>query len=138
MQSIDCLFKAADEAVDLCGSEVDAIVVDFHAEATSEKQALGMYLDGRVSAVVGTHTHVQTSDERILDKGTAYITDLGMCGPVNSVIGMSYETSIRKFLYGTPTRFEVAKGPVMLCYVVIDIDHSTGKARNIERILEIK
>ena len=137
MQAIDCPFKSADEVIDAYGSEVDAIVVDFHAEATSEKQALGMYLDGRVSAVVGTHTHVQTADERILTNGTAYITDLGMCGPVNSVIGMSYETSIAKFLSGTPTRFEVAKGQVMLCYVVIDIDHSTGKARSIDRIMDV-
>jgi metallophosphoesterase (TIGR00282 family) len=102
MQPIDCPFIVADAVIDRIGSDADAIVVDFHAEATSEKQALGLYLDGKVSAVVGTHTHVQTSDARILPNGTGFITDLGMCGPINSVIGMDPDTVLPKFITAMP------------------------------------
>ncbi|HAN86338.1 MAG: TIGR00282 family metallophosphoesterase [Bacillota bacterium] len=136
MQPIDCPFMVADAAVDRIGSDADAIVVDFHAEATSEKQALGLYLDGRVSAVVGTHTHVQTSDARILPNGTGFITDLGMCGPINSVIGMDPETVIPKFITAMPSRFEVGKGPVVISGVMIEVDTSTGKTKDIQRFSE--
>jgi hypothetical protein len=107
--------------------------VDFHAEVTSEKVAFGWYLDGRVSAVIGTHTHVPTADARILPQGTAYLTDCGMTGPIDSVIGMDKAGSIERFLTGMPTRFEPASGPVRLNAVLIDVDQSTGKARSIER-----
>ena len=110
------------------------IVVDAHCEATSESQALGWYLDGRVSAVVGTHRHVQTADERVLTQGTAYITDLGMTGPVDSVIGVDPELAIGRFLTQMPNRFVPAKGPVALHGVVIRIDPETGKALGIERL----
>jgi len=136
MQPIDCPFICADRAIEQIGSNADAIVVDFHAEATSEKQALGLYLDGRVSAVVGTHTHVQTSDERVLANGTGFITDLGMCGPVNSVIGMDPDTVIPKFITAMPSKFEVGKGPVIVCGVIVEIDTSTGKTKYVQRFLE--
>jgi len=108
--------------------------VDFHAEATSEKMALGWFLDGEVSAVIGTHTHVQTSDERILPGGTAYITDAGMTGPINSVIGMKKEIAIRGFLSQLPNRFEVAGGEVELQGVYLELDEETGQALKIQRI----
>ncbi len=110
------------------------MIIDFHAEATSEKIALAWHVDGKASAVIGTHTHVQTADERILTAGTAFITDVGMTGPTDSVIGVKKEQAIGRFLYQTPHRFEIPKGPVHLCAVVIDIDASTGKANKIERI----
>lgn len=130
----DCPFRKADEIIGSISSEADAILVDFHAEATSEKVALGLYLDGRAGAVVGTHTHIQTADERVLPNGTAYITDVGMCGPLDSVIGMASETVIPRFLNGMPTKFEVGNGSPMINGVVIEIDHSTGRARSIDRI----
>lgn len=130
----DCPFRKADEMIAAVGSGADAIIIDFHAEATSEKVALGNYLDGRVSAVLGTHTHVQTADERILPNGTAYITDVGMCGPYDSIIGMASETVIPRFLNGMPTKFEVGRGSPIINGVMIEIDHSTGRARAIERI----
>jgi len=105
-----------------------------HAEATSEKQALGWFLDGEVSAIIGTHTHVQTADETILPKGTAYITDVGMTGPFDSVIGVEKETVIERFLTCRPNKFEVARGDVRLQGVVIDIDPETGRARTVERL----
>jgi metallophosphoesterase (TIGR00282 family) len=105
-----------------------------HAEATSEKNAMGWYLDGRASVVYGTHTHVQTSDERILPKGTAYITDLGMCGPMDSVIGIDTETVIQGFLTQLPRQFEVAQGNVVVQGVVVEVDEVTGKARDIRRL----
>ena len=111
------------------------ILVDFHAEATSEKQALGFYLDGRVSGVVGTHTHVPTADERLLPDGTAFITDVGMTGPYQSIIGMRSEKVLKRFLLQSRAAFEVAKRDVRLAGVVIDVDEATGKARSIERIL---
>ena len=137
MPPIDCPFKSADAALSAIGSEADAVIVDFHAEATSEKVALGKYLDGRVAALVGTHTHVQTSDERILSNGTAYMTDLGMCGPMDSVIGMTYDAVIKKFLTALPVHFEIGKGDISICGAIIEINHSTGKATNIERINKI-
>jgi len=110
------------------------ILVDFHAEATSEKEALGWFLDGRVSAVVGTHTHVQTADERILPQGTAYITDVGMTGARDSVIGIEKSIAIERFLTGLPKKFEIASGDVYLQGVVITIENVTGKALSLQRI----
>lgn len=109
------------------------ILVDIHAETTSEKIAMGRYLDGRVSAVVGTHTHVQTADETILPGGTAYLTDAGMCGPVNGVLGRDAASIIERFVTSMPRKFPVAKGPSVLCGALIDIDEETGKARSIQR-----
>src|SRR5216110_1801881 len=115
--------------------EAKVILVDIHAEATSEKVSLGWYLDGRVTAVVGTHTHIPTADERVLPKGTAYITDVGMSGPYDGVIGVKKELVVGKFLNGMPVRFEPATGDVRLCAVVIDCDETTGKAKKIERLM---
>ncbi len=130
----DCPFRAASAIIEQIRRETPVIVVDFHAEATSEKIALGWYLDGLVSAVVGTHTHIQTADEKVLPKGTAYITDLGMTGPYDSVIGQKKEKIIRKFLTGLPTRFEVAKDDAVLHGVVCQINDETGLATNVTRI----
>jgi metallophosphoesterase (TIGR00282 family) len=110
------------------------VIVDVHAEATSEKNALGWYLDGRASVVYGTHTHIQTADERILPKGTAYITDLGLCGPFDSVIGMEKETVINGFISQLPRKFEVAQDDVVLQGIVVDVDEGSGKARAIKRL----
>ena len=134
MPSIDCPFRAADRELVRIPPEVKVIIVDMHAETTSEKQAMGWYLDGRVSAVIGTHTHVATADERILPKGTAYITDVGMTGPHDSVIGMDKDAILRRFLAGLPERFEVAEGDVQMNTVLVDVDPSTGRARSISRI----
>jgi metallophosphoesterase (TIGR00282 family) len=112
------------------------IVVDVHAEATSEKIALGWYLDGRVSAVAGTHTHVQTSDERVLPKKTAYITDLGMTGPRDSVIGREKKAILEKFVTGMPTKFEIAEDDVVLEGAIVEVDETTGHARRITRVRE--
>jgi len=131
----DCPFTAAKKIVPILRQETPIIIVDFHAEATSEKRALGWFLNGQVSAVVGTHTHVQTADEEILDGGTAYITDTGMTGPVDSVIGRKKEIVVQAFLTGMPARFEVATGNVQLQGVVIEIDDS-GKAKSITRLIE--
>ncbi len=136
MQPIDCPFRAADRALDEIGDKADAVVIDFHAEATSEKQALAMYLDGRVAAVVGTHTHVATADEHVLPKGTARLTDLGMCGATVSVIGMDAESVLPKFLTALPAKFDVARGPVMVMGAIIEISHATGRSRAISRIME--
>lgn len=138
MQSLDCPFRTADELVNSMRQETQLIIVDMHAEATSEKIALGWYLDGRVSAVVGTHTHVQTADERILPAGTAYITDLGMTGPRDSILGVKKELVIKKFISQMPVRFEVADGGVaQFNGVLLEIDETEGKAHNITRISEI-
>src|SRR5499426_419313 len=134
LPDLDCPFRKADEEVTRLRAETPIIVVDMHAEATSESQAMGWHLDGRVSAVVGTHRHVQTADERLLPKGTAYITDLGLTGPVDSVIGVDPEIALRRFLTQMPNRFEPAKGPVALHGVVIRIDPETGLGLSIERI----
>ena len=133
MASNDDPFRIADQLLKKIDAKV--IFVDFHAEATSEKISLGWYLDGRVTAVVGTHTHVPTADERVLPQGTAYVTDVGMTGPYDGVIGVKKELVVNKFLNGMPTRFEPATGDVRLCAVVIDCDEKTGKARDIERLM---
>ena len=135
MEALDCPFREAERVLKE-NKELGAkiILVDFHAEATSEKQALGWYLDGRVSAVVGTHTHVATADARIMPEGTAYVSDLGMVGPINSVIGTDPNAVLEKFLTQTPQRFTVAKGPVVFNSVLINIDDDTGRASSIERI----
>ena len=135
MTSLDCPFRTADRLLEQIPPDVKLRVVDMHAEATSEKIALGWYLDGRVTAVLGTHTHVPTADETVLPGGTAYITDLGMTGPYDSVIGMDKESVIRKFLNQLPARFEVAKGDVRLCGVLIDLDLASGRAHSIQRIM---
>lgn len=136
MPALDCPFRTAGQI--LAAAEAEGgpriIIVDFHAEATSEKQSLGWYLDGRVSAVVGTHTHVGTVDARILPKGTAYLTDVGMTGPVNSVIGSDANAVIDRFLTGIPQRAPVAAGPVLLNAALLEIDPETGKALSIQRI----
>src|SRR5713226_6091293 len=131
---LDCPFRKADEELARLRAETPIIIVDMHAEATSESQAMGWYLDGRVTAVVGTHRHVQTADERILTKGTAYITDLGLTGPVDSVIGVEPALAIGRFLSQMPNRFEPAKGPAMLQGAVIRIDPDTGRGLSIERL----
>src|SRR5215216_174534 len=134
MSLTDCPFRAADRLITEIANRASVIIVDHHAEATSEKQAMGRYLDGRVSVVVGTHTHVQTADERILSGGTAYITDLGMTGPYDSIIGVQSNLVITRFVRGMPTRFETATGDAKLCGVVVEIDERTGKSFTIERI----
>ena len=132
MPPIDCPFQGADAALQEIGDDADVILVDLHAEATSEKVAMGWYLDGRVAAVVGTHTHIPTADARVLPGGTAYISDLGMTGPYDSVIGVSKKAIIGRFLNAMPTRFETARGDVRLCGVIIDVDPSTGRARSMD------
>jgi 2',3'-cyclic-nucleotide 2'-phosphodiesterase len=134
MPTIDCPFQVAKREIERLKTQVSAIVLDMHAEATSEKMAMGHYLDGLVTVVAGTHTHVQTADEQILPKGTAYITDIGMTGPLHSVIGIKKELAIEKFLTGMPRRFEVASGPTVFCAVLLDLDATLGKALSIERI----
>ena len=133
MTSNDDPFRKADELLQKISAKV--ILLDFHAETTSEKVAMGWYLDGRVSAVLGTHTHIPTADERVLPKGTAYQTDVGMTGPYDSVIGVKKELIIEKFLNNMPIRFEPAEGDVRLCGVVIDCDEATGRARCIQRLM---
>ena len=134
MKTLECPFKVADLEIERLKQETNIIFIDFHAEATSEKSALGWYLDGRVSAVVGTHTHVQTADERILTQGTAFLTDAGMTGAFDSVIGMGKGETISRFLTQLPSKFEVAKKDIRLNGVVIGVDEKSGKAVSIERI----
>ena len=134
MRSLEDPFRTADSILRDHKGFSPVVLVDMHAEATSEKNAMGWYLDGRVSLVYGTHTHVQTADERILPGGTAYITDLGMCGPMDSVIGVEKETVIEGFLSQRPLRFEVARDNVVLQGVLLDVDADTGKAKGIRRI----
>jgi metallophosphoesterase (TIGR00282 family) len=136
MSPIDCPFRKADEVVPELRRETPIVLVDMHAEATSESVAMGWYLDGRVSAVVGTHRHVQTADERVLPGGTAYITDLGMTGPVDSIIGVDREQILQRFLTQMPVRFQPAKGPAALCGAVITVDPETGRASDITRVRE--
>ncbi|WP_440895389.1 TIGR00282 family metallophosphoesterase [Amphibacillus sp. Q70] len=136
MSAIDDPFRIADQLVEEASKRTSIIFLDFHAEASSEKLALAWYLDGRISAFVGTHTHVQTADNRILDQGTAYITDVGMTGPYDGIIGTEREAVIKRFLTQLPVRFEATKkGKAQLSGVVIDIDQKTGKAERINRIL---
>jgi metallophosphoesterase (TIGR00282 family) len=134
MEALECPFKTTRQAQELLSKDTPIIVVDVHAEATSEKVALGWYLDGKVSAVLGTHTHIQTADERILPGGCAYLTDVGMTGPLDSVIGRRIEDVLARFITAVPTRFEVAQDNVWLQGAVIDIDAQTGKAKSILRI----
>lgn len=131
---LDCPFRKADELIETIRDETPIIFLDFHAEASSEKQALGWHLDGHVSAIVGTHTHVQTADERILPNGTAFISDVGMVGAYDGVIGVNREAVLRKFLTQLPVRFEVQTGRWQFNAVLIDVDPDTGKARRIRRI----
>jgi metallophosphoesterase (TIGR00282 family) len=133
MTSNDDPFRVADDLLKQVTAKV--VLVDMHAEATSEKISMGWYLDGRVTAVLGTHTHIPTADEHVLPNGTAYQTDVGMTGPYDSVIGVKKELVINRFLTNMPARFEAASGDVRLCAVVIDCDESTGKARSIQRIM---
>jgi 2',3'-cyclic-nucleotide 2'-phosphodiesterase len=135
MQALDCPFRTAERELARIPANVKVILVDMHAEATSEKQAMGWFLDGKVSAVVGTHTHVATADERVLPGGTAYITDVGMTGPHDSVIGMDKAGIIQRFLDGMPARFSVPEGDVRMNAVAIDVDESSGRASSIERVV---
>ncbi|MFC1860744.1 TIGR00282 family metallophosphoesterase [Chloroflexota bacterium] len=132
--NFDCPFRAMDRLLTELKNKPPVILVDFHAEATSEKMALGQYLDGRVSAVVGTHTHVGTIDTRLLNNGTAYVTDIGMTGPINSVIGDDTESVLQRFLTMIPNRLAVGKGKTILNSVLVRIDEESGKAQSIERI----
>ncbi len=134
MASIDCPFTTGLAAVESMRKQTPVIIVDFHAEATSEKQAMGWFLDGQVSAVLGTHTHVQTADERILPRGTAFITDLGMTGPHDSVIGSVQDLALDRFLRQIPVRLEPASGNLRVCGAVIEIDEASGRATSIERL----
>lgn len=133
MTPIDDPFRTATQQLATIPPEIKVVIVDMHAEATSEKQAMGWYLDGKVSAVVGTHTHVATADNRVLPNGTAFITDVGMTGPHNSVIGMETQGVLQRFLDALPARFAVAEGDVQMNTVLVDVDEATGRARSIER-----
>ena len=134
MGNFDCPFRAMDQLLAELGHKPPVIIVDFHAEATSEKMAMGRYLDGRVSAMLGTHTHVGTIDAQLLPQGTAYVTDIGMTGPINSVIGDTTETVLQRFLTAIPNRLSVAKGKTMFNAVLVRVDDESGKAMSIERI----
>lgn len=134
MQPLDCPFRTAEKEIEKIREKTLIVIVDIHAEATSEKKALGWFLDGRVSAVLGTHTHVQTADEDILPGGTAYITDAGMTGSFDSVIGIKKETVLERFLTQIPNKFDVAKNDVRLQGVIVDVDEASGKSTGIERL----
>lgn len=130
----ECPFRAADEEIDKLRKTTKCVLVDFHAEATSEKIAMGWHLDGSASLVVGTHTHVQTNDARILPEGTAYVTDAGMTGPRDGVLGMEKDAVVRRFITGLPARFTVAEGKWTLNGVYVELDESTGKAQKVQLI----
>ncbi len=134
MNDIDCPFRAMDALLDEVKDRPPVVIVDFHAEATSEKMAMGWYLDGRVSAVLGTHTHVGTIDAQILPQGTAYVTDIGMTGPTDSIIGDDVESVLKRFLTGVPHRLSVGKGKPILNAVLVEVDENSGRAISIERI----
>jgi metallophosphoesterase (TIGR00282 family) len=134
MKPADCPFRAADRLIEAIGGEAQVIIVDVHAEATSEKQLLSRYLDGRVSAVLGTHTHVVTADEQILERGTAYQTDVGMTGPHDSILGRRYDRVLSSTLTGVPAHFDVAAGDPRLNGALVNIDRETGKALSIKRV----
>ncbi|MBI4666665.1 MAG: TIGR00282 family metallophosphoesterase [Nitrospinae bacterium] len=134
MDALDCPFKAAERELEKLKAETNIVIVDAHCEATSEKQALGYFLDGRVSAVLGTHTHVQTADEKIMSRGTAFITDVGMTGPAHSIIGVRVDIILKRFLQKLPERFEEAHGPGQLNAVLVEVDDLTGLAKNIKRV----
>ena len=135
MQTIDCPFKRADWAIEKMREQTKIIFVDMHAEATAEKMALGWYLDGRITGLVGTHTHIQTADARILPRGTAYITDVGMTGPYESVIGLKTDIAIRRFIHQTPYKYEMASNDVRLCGTYLKADSETGKALEFESFI---
>ena len=135
MPALDCPFQKAEELLQELKGACDVLLLDFHAEATSEKMAMGWYLDGRVNAVVGTHTHIQTADARILPSGTAYITDLGMVGPWNSVIGAKSDIIVNRFLTARPAKFEPADGPCVYSAAIVEIDDATNRTMGIERLL---
>ncbi len=135
MPTIDCPFRAAEWLLKKLSAETKMIFIDFHAEATAEKLALANFIDGKASVLVGTHTHIQTADERIFPNGLAYITDVGMTGPYDSVIGMKTEAAINRFLYQTPQKYQTATEQLHLCGVFVKIDNQTGYATEIERIL---
>lgn len=137
MDSVDCPFRAAEVALSELQARARVIVVDMHGEASSEKGAMGWHLAGKATAVLGSHTHVQTADERVLPGGTAYVTDVGMCGPIDSVIGVRRELVIRRFLTHMPVRFEVAGGPVIVQGAYVDVDPDTGHAQAIRRLQEV-
>jgi len=134
MASIDCPFRIAEWVLSKLKNETNIIFMDFHAEATAEKMAMGIYLDGKITAVIGTHTHIQTADERILPNGTGYISDVGMTGPYESVIGMKSQAAINRFIYQTPQKYETAENDVHLSALFLKIDTETGKTIEIERI----
>jgi len=134
MEGLDCPFRSASREIEKLHKQTSNIIIDMHAEATSEKEAMGWYLDGSVSAVIGTHTHVPTADEKILPKGTAYISDVGMVGPKYSILGRNPAQILERFLTQMPTRFEIADGEIELQAVIVDIDEKTGKANSIKRI----
>ncbi len=136
MAPCDCPFRAVEAALPEVGREARVILVDMHGEATSEKVGMARFLDGRVSAVIGSHTHVQTADETLLPGGTASLTDAGMCGPEDSVLGMRTDRVLERFLTQMPVRFEVASGPVLVQGALIDVDETTGRATAIERVRE--
>lgn len=135
MPPVNCPFHAVDEILSEVSTKTNLILVDFHAEATSDKVAMGWHLDGKVGFLFGTHTHIQTADERILPGGTAYITDLGMTGPYDSVLGRKIEKVLSVFITGVPTHFDVAEDDVRLCGALVTLDTSSGKALSIERIV---
>jgi len=135
MPAIDCPFRTSEWILKRMREETKVIFVDFHAEATAEKLALANFLDGKISVLVGTHTHIQTADERIFNKGTGYITDVGMTGPYDSIIGMKTEAALNRFLYQTPQKYQAATGQVHLCGLFAKIDSETGRTFEIERIL---
>ncbi len=134
MKPVDCPFRAADRELLLLKSKVDLVIVDFHAEATSEKQALGWYLDGQVSAVVGTHTHIQTADQRILPRGTAYISDVGMVGLYDSILGVDKGGPLKRFITQLPHKLTISEGKIVFNAVIIEINELNGEAVSIERI----
>lgn len=134
MPPVDCPFRKAEEILEELDSDIKVVLIDFHAEATSEKQALARFLDGKVSAVVGTHTHVQTADEQVFPGGTAFMCDLGMTGPSQSIIGVKIDPIVERFILGMPKRFDTATGPDHICGAVVSCDPQTGKANSIKRI----
>lgn len=137
MDSVDCPFQTVERLLPDVRARARVIIVDMHGEATSEKGAMGWFLNGKVSAVLGSHTHVQTADERVLPGGTAYVTDVGMCGPTESVIGVKKELVLRRFLTHMPVKFEVASGPVVVQGALVDIDPVSGRAQSIRRLQQV-
>ncbi len=135
MQTIDCPFRGVDNALKVISNQANVIIVDFHAETTAEKIAMGWHLDGRVSAIIGTHTHIQTADASILPKGSAYITDVGMTGPYDSVVGMKKEIALKRMILQTAHKYELATDDVKLCGTFVQIDAESGQAIRIEPIV---